>query len=351
MKEKKMSETTDLDNFNYYPTLQYLPGDQLCPIPANERALQTITAKPFVEAVDHFGDLEGLHFNQGGSILYFCNCPDDKVMAVDMETKEVSTVLEVNQYIPDGYIAAVKVHKDGRLFVAYLTTSFTSGGIFYCDPDGSGFHDIEIAKGIRADDMIFDSEGNIYVTDMCGSPTLKTGTIEWISADLTTRETVLKNLACPNGIALSTDETILWITDTASGELIRTELTEDKKGAHPLGQSVVYHTTGYMGPDSIVVDDDDNVYNALYFQGRILVYNKYGFPIGQIFMPGRKEGRNLRTTHPCIRPGTNEIYICANDDVSKKACIFKAGSFAPANTHSFYLKGNRFYPSKERLPL
>ncbi len=55
---------TDLDNSNYYPALQYRPGDQLCPIPANERALQTVTAELFVEAVDHFGDLEGLHFNR-----------------------------------------------------------------------------------------------------------------------------------------------------------------------------------------------------------------------------------------------------------------------------------------------
>ena len=227
-----------MTDFNYVTKLEYRKGDRFCPIPEHEKALPTVVAEPFVQAVDHFGDLEGVHFNRDGSILYFCNCVEDKVMAVDMNTKEVSTVLEVNNYIPNGYIAAVKVHKDGRLFVAYLTLpTLCDGGIFYCNPDGTGFYDIPIAKGIAADDMCFDSEGNIYVTDMCGVPTNRKGTIEWISKDFTVRKTVMGNMATPNGLTLSTDEKMMWVTDTACGELIRTELME----ALPDLKDVVLH--------------------------------------------------------------------------------------------------------------
>lgn len=44
----------------------------------------------------------------------------------------------------------------------------------------------------------------------------------------------------------------------------------------------------------------------------VLVFNKRGYPIGQILMPGRDDGKMLRTTHPGI-PGTNQLIICTND--------------------------------------
>ena len=38
-----------------------------------------------------------------------------------------------------------------------------------------------------------------------------------------------------------------------------------------------------------------------------------GYPIGQILMPGRDEGKMLRSTHPQFIPGTNQLLICTND--------------------------------------
>lgn len=325
-----------MENKNYYPGLDYKKGDRWCPIPSHEQMLQTVVAEPFVQAVDHCVDIEGLHFNRRGSILYFVNCPENKVCQIDMATKKVSVVCEVNRYAPGTYIAAVKVHKDGRLFIPYLNEAHDDGGIFYINSDGSGFTQIEIARGIIADDMVFDSKGGIYVTDMCGHPTDLKGTIEYITPDFKNRYTVIDNLATPNGIALSTDESVLWLADTTCGTVMRTGLTADGLHKTEMNQMVVYKTTGFLGPDSIVVDNDDNVYNALYFQGRVLVFNQFGFPIGQVLMPGRDEGSNLRTTHPCVRPGTRELYVCTNDDNNQGAWIMKCGSFAEANTHGFY---------------
>ena len=66
----------------------------------------------------------------------------------------------------------------------------------------------------------------------------------------------------------------------------------------PFGATIPYYFTGHEGPDSVCIDSDDNLYVAMYGQGRVLVFNKRGYPIGQILMPGRDEGKMLRSTHP-----------------------------------------------------
>ena len=66
----------------------------------------------------------------------------------------------------------------------------------------------------------------------------------------------------------------------------------------PFGATIPYYFTGHEGPDSCCIDSDDNLYVAMYGQGRVLVFNKRGYPIGQILIPGRDEGHMLRSTHP-----------------------------------------------------
>ncbi len=51
----------------------------------------------------------------------------------------------------------------------------------------------------------------------------------------------------------------------------------------------------------------------MYGQGRVLVFNKKGYPIGQILIPGRDSGHMLRSTHPAFIPGTDQLIICSND--------------------------------------
>lgn len=38
-------------------------------------------------------------------------------------------------------------------------------------------------------------------------------------------------------------------------------------------------------------------------QGRVMVFNRNGLPIGQIVLPDRDKGRNLKSTSLAIRPG------------------------------------------------
>ena len=79
------------------------------------------------------------------------------------------------------------------------------------------------------------------------------------------------------------------------------------------------------------VDKDGNVYVAIVGQGRVLVFNPAGLPIGQILLPGRDKGLNLRSTSLALHPDAKEIRIVAGNTqeaASKDAAIFTAPAFA-----------------------
>jgi lactonase len=80
-------------------------------------------------------------------------------------------------------------------------------------------------------------------------------------------------------------------------------------------------------------DADGNVYVAMYHQGRILAFNPYGFPIGQILLPGRGDNHFLRSTSLAFVPGSREVVIVARDEPEGLgSMIFRAQGLAPGAT-------------------
>ena len=163
------------------------------------------------------------------------------------------------------------------------------------------------------DDLVFDRKGGFYFTDFRGYSTNPKGGVYYVSPDFQSITPVIQNLAVANGVALSTDEKTFWVTETITNRLHRIDLLEDGVTIAPFGASIPYHFTGHEGPDSCCIDSDDNLYVAMYGQGRVLVFNKRGDPIGQILIPGRDQGHMLRSTHPAFIPGTDQLIICSND--------------------------------------
>ncbi|HEY1379536.1 MAG TPA: SMP-30/gluconolactonase/LRE family protein, partial [Gemmataceae bacterium] len=96
------------------------------------------------------------------------------------------------------------------------------------------------------------------------------------------------------------------------------------------GTAVAYHFTG-PAPDSMRADGDGNLYVAMYGQGRVLVLNRNGIPIGQVLLPGRDEGHNMSSTSLAIKPGTNDLYVVATDGAGGRgSTIFHAKGFTKA---------------------
>lgn len=316
--------------------LIYKAGDQFFPIPPEERGLQTVEAEHFLTIYERKDlSLEGLCFDRNGD-LYLTDVLQGRILKVDMETKKVSTIYQTD---PEKKLmaAAVKIHKNGRLFLCCcaqggrsLTKFRNNGCIISVNPDGTDPR--TIIEGYNINDMAFDSNGGIYFGDYVGTSMYPTGGIYYIDPDFNSVKPVVLNLASPNGLCLNKAEDALWIAEMATGNIIKYMLKSDMSYIH-------YHISGAQGPDSMSIDNDDNVYCAIYRQARVMVFNKNGLPIGQVVLPGREKGENLGSTHPMIRPGTNELYICSYDDSGDwGASIFKAGAFASANMSLYQYK-------------
>ncbi len=287
---------------NNLPALSYdHKNHSVVPILASEQSLQTITAEPWLEISDEGLQLEGLCFDRNGD-LTLCEVFGGTVFHVTLPDKKVTQLFTSHKENP----AAVKIHKDGRLFVCYLGDFERSGGVFAVNAEGEAEETIvsDIDTEYCVDDLVFDSKGGFYFTDFRGYSTNLKGGVYYVAPDYKSITPVLQNLAVANGVALSTDEKTLWVTETNANRLHRIDLLEDGVTIAPFGASIPYHFTGHEGPDSCCIDSDDNLYVAMYGQGRVLVFNKKGYPIGQILIPGRDQGHMLRSTHPASRDGS-----------------------------------------------
>ncbi len=294
-------------------------------LPENEKTLETRRAEFFMKVSPYAKKhLEGLCFDREGN-LYFTNpfC-QGSVYRIDMQTQNMTKVFSDEELYP----VAVKIHKNGRVYICCVGGS-KKGCVLSLNPDGS---DLQIVvNGFDVDDLVFDHNGGFYFTHYVGNVGSRSGGIYYVDPEHKKTLPVLLNLASPNGIALNKNETMLWITESGMNRLIKYPLT--KEGGY---HSVCYTFSGYVGPDSCCIDTADNLYVAMFGQGRVLVFNGWGSPIGQITMPDWENGNNLFTTHPALRPGTDEVFIIACDDIgSYGGCIFKAKAFGKWNETSF----------------
>lgn len=293
------------------------------PIPPGERDLQSVVAQPWFKVSDEGIPLEGPSFDRAGDLL-FTDAGAGRILRLTAD-RRLTTVVPAN----DLNLGGLAVHKDGRIFAAG-TGGFKRGSIVSVRPDGSDLRTvIPPEAGYVVNDLVFDARGGFYFTDFRGTSTDPKGGAYYVAPDLTTVTPVLPNLALANGVALSPDGKTLWVTEFGRNLLHRVDLA-DATTPTPLGTTVAYHFTG-PAPDSMRADADGNLYVALYGQGRVLVFNRNGIPIGQVLLPGRDDGHNLNSTSTALRPGTDELVIVTNDGAGGQgSTIFRARAFAKA---------------------
>jgi lactonase len=294
------------------------------PIPPSERDLQYVVAEPWFKASHEPMVLEGPAFERDGDLL-FCDVSGRRVLRLT-PNKLLSTVLTLDDVGPGG----LAIHKDGRIFIAAMNLAKGTGLIVAVKSDGTGMQTIvPSTAGYMPNDLVFGANGGFYFTDFRGTSTDPKGAVYYVSPDLKTITPVLPHLSEANGIALSPDGKRLWTTEFGRNLLHRVDLDGPTQIA-PIGTAIPYHFTG-AAPDSMRTDSDGNVYVAMYGQGRVLVFNRNGIPIGQVLLPGRDEGHNLESTSMALKPGTNDLYIVTNDGSGGQgATIFHSRIFAKA---------------------
>ncbi len=316
-------------NFERLPKLSYNQDSYFVPGNRADANIQTIIAEPWFEVSKKGIQLEGVCFDRDGKNLFFVEVFGGTVFKLQLDGMKLSKIQE-----PKGYaVGAVKVHKDGRVFICGMGDLKGKGGVFAVKPDGSDYEVIvDPDKDYCVDDLVFDNKGGFYFTDFKGVATKPEGGVYYVSPDYKTITPILKNLAIANGVAMTPDYKNLWVTEVAGNRVFYVALEEDGVTISPFGASVACHLTGHLGPDSCCVDEDGNLYIAMYNQGRVLVINSKGFPIGQIVLPEAASGHMLHSTSIAFMPESDQVVICSNDaDGGKGSWLYTARGFAKYN--------------------
>ena len=300
----------------------------LAPIPAPECGLPTAHAEPYFKVAEGQVALEGPAFDRAGNLL-FVDIYAGRILCLSPD-RQLSTVYTEKDLHPAG----IAIHRDGRIFVAAVGPpgsdgQFSAGSVIALDADGSSRQVIVPPEaGYVVDDMVFDEHGGFYFTDFRGGSTNPAGGVYYVTPDFQTITPLLPHLCAANGVALSPDGKALWATEYCLNRLHRVELARPGiMGRH--GGTVPYHFIG-RAPDSMRCDSAGNVYVAMNYQGRILVFSPYGMPIGQILLPERDDDLWLKSTSLALMPSSRELLIVSRDVIGGNgAMIFSAQGPAP----------------------
>lgn len=302
----------------------------MVPIPPAEQGLSTVWATPYFKVSDQTLGLESPAFDQKGN-LYFVSVYEGRIYLLTPE-KQLSIYFEDKKVLPAG----IALEPDGSIVIADVGDLKKGTVLRLSKKDATVEHLVNTGHGLVPDDVVIDAKGGIYFTDFRGSSVDTSGGLYYIKPHSRQLVPVLTGLAKPNGIALSPDGKVLWATEFGNSRLHRIDLDANGQIAR-FGTSIPYHFIG-KAPDSMRTDVDGNVYVALYGQGRILVFNAQGLPIGQILLPGRDEGKFLKVTSMAIDHESKEMVIVARDELKKSGSwIFKSQAFA---------KGTRLFSHK-----
>jgi len=248
-----------------------------------------------VEVVFRGGeDLEGSSIDREGN-LYVANTGSGWISKIHLDgTRE-------NVVNTEGRPLGTKFHQDGRLFI-----TDKAKGVLVWDPKTRKLDTLYTGykgkKFLGVNDLIFDSQGNFYFTDpgMTGAHD-PTGAVYKATARGELIQ-LISNMAYPNGIALSPDESSLFIAEFAANRIWY--CTFDKQG-RPEWVGILCNLSGGVGPDGMAVDAKGNLYVAREGCGGVQVISPMGDLLEFIKVP---EG--IWTANCCFGgPDNQDLYI------------------------------------------
>lgn len=122
------------------------------------------------------------------------------------------------------------------------------------------------------DDLIEDSEGNIYFSDPWGTSVSnpKGGVYRVVGEGLSrTIVQLMDNLAFPDGILITPDEQFIYVGELSTNRIIRAYLTDGGRGTLFPHVFISFDTAG--GPDGMAMDIKGNLYVAHWGAGKVYV--------------------------------------------------------------------------------
>ena len=204
-----------------------------------------------------YGPAEGPLWWKEGGYLLFSDIHNNRRMKW-APGEGVTTYLE-----PTNNANGLTRDRQGRL----IACEHTSRRVTRLEPDGSitvvanNYHNIRLN---RPNDVVVKSDGTIYFTDPA---TLGVETeldfmgVYQVSADLGSMHLLVNDFVVPNGLALSVDESVLYINDSRRRH-IRAFEVQPNGMLNPASDRVFIQMSGEQpgNPDGMKVDTEGNVY-------------------------------------------------------------------------------------------
>jgi lactonase len=314
-----------------YTLLNEFPPIPKMPLPPELAGLPTIEAKVKYRIADGKAtpSIEGPIFDRSGN-LYVCHTtPPTATIKKITPSGEITDFFHYDK----GMLVATAVHKDGRIFAA----DFVNGMFVVLSPDGEVVDEITVRHPdgglMKCDDMVFDSDGNLYFTDFNGTFARRTGGVYRLDAESNyrTQRCIMSGIGAGNGISFSPDFSVLWVADTPLKTLYRIVLDNNGNALDRVfGILPFYQPYGRGNPDSNKVDADGNLYQAMMHAGLVIIYNSDGIPVANVVVPGREDGRLLNTPNLAIIPGKKLGYMVASDE--HDVVVLEFPTLAPGET-------------------
>jgi sugar lactone lactonase YvrE len=176
-------------------------------------------------------------------------------------------------------------------------------------------------KRMRFNDGAVDPRGRFWcgaMTDPVFAPKFKReGVLFRLDPDLSLHR-MISPVVIPNGLFWSKDEKTMFFTDTATMEIAAYDYNVETGDIDINSRRVFWKYEGAGGPDGWAMDEDENIWHAIYDGSKVLRISKEGKVTGEIQLPCKAP--------TCLRFVGTEVYItsAANDDDSEFAgSLFK----------------------------
>ncbi|MFG3318009.1 SMP-30/gluconolactonase/LRE family protein [Streptomyces sp. NPDC048171] len=252
--------------------------------------------------------LEGPTFDENGDLLVVdvtAPAGEPKVLRVDVHRK---TSRAVHTDDRGTYTSAQFSPYDGRIYL----TDFSHGDIVSLAPDGGDprtFFSGEVdGAPMNPDDLAFDREGNLYVSDSRGmSEGEPKGRVVRIDRTGKHATVLAAGLAAPNGISFDARYRGLWFSELTENRI--SYLLLDDEGGVASRHTAVRVDGGLAQTDSIAVDADGNLYQALHGRPAMAVYSPHGERLATVEVPARAAAGLQSATNVAITPGGTEAYL------------------------------------------
>ncbi len=207
-----------------------------------------------------------------------------------------------------GAYTSTQFDAHGKLWV----TDFTGGKIDEMNRNGTGFRTTFSGKlegrTMHPDDISFDPQGNMFVSDTSGTPWQPIGRVVRLDAEGRKPKTVMDGLASPNGVSFAPEYGRMWVSEyTGQREDLLT--LNQKRTAVAEAQVGMHASPGVGHLDSNMVDAAGNIYQCVNEDGEILVWSEHGRLLETIKIRQDLGAPEMSATNLAIRPGTRTAYV------------------------------------------